>query len=143
MRYAPFYKRVLASLIDLGLIYLTHSILSLLIKSQISNIFLLTFGLTIFYQSIFYISNGQTLGEKYLGLRVIIESEKINKKAAYFYRAVLKTVVFVPFGLSYVSLIGAILLVINSLLIQIDKKIRQKKLLIWDLGFKMAVIERE
>jgi|SRR5690554_4215772 uncharacterized RDD family membrane protein YckC len=143
MRYAPFYKRFLASLVDLSVIYFSHGILSFLIESQMNDIFPLTFGLAIFYQSIFYVSNGQTLGEKYLGLRVIIESEKINKKTAYFYRAVLKTIVFVPFGLSYVSLIGAILLVINSLLIQIDEKIRQKKLLVWDVAFRMAVIEKE
>jgi hypothetical protein len=32
MKYAPFYKRVLASLIDLGVIYLAHSILELIDK---------------------------------------------------------------------------------------------------------------
>lgn len=142
VKYAPYYKRILSSVIDIALFYSSLVIIYLLYPESYDlrvNIVVL-FLICIFYHFFFYKSKNQTFGEKYLGIKVIFLEEVQNKNFYYFIKALIISIVYFPF-LAFKE--GSISFILGSVLLQLYPKIREKKMLLWDLLSKTVVIDEK
>jgi len=146
-KYAPYYKKMLSGIIDSSIIYLSAYLIMKYLPAEMRNEFYYKYiihGLFIsclIYQYISYKNMGRTLGEHYLKIKPVFEIDAQNKKRKLFYRAFVKSIVFVPLGMMYISIIVFLLIVLFLIPLLIEKTYRLKKILPWDLISGMVVIE--
>jgi hypothetical protein len=103
------------------------------------NIFAL-FILSIFINLLLYKNQGRSWGESILRLKLIFTTE-VDKDVKNFYlllKAFILSSVYLPF---YAMRAGAIGFILASVIMQLYPKVREKKILFWDLASKTAVID--
>lgn len=149
-KYAAFWRRLLSAIIDLIIIYSVFffikfiSIPSLTTEIALSfnkYIYAITFIDSIIILFIFYVKFGRTIGDYCLKIKPIFEGNVKNKNFELFKRAVFKSAIFVPSGGALASLICVIILIVFSILLFISPNYRKKKILAWDFGSRMVVVE--
>ena len=142
MKYASYNKRILSSLIDLAILYSALVVIYYFYPDHYN------FGLdiTVFflcsisYHFMFYKNQGHTVGEKTLKLKVVFTSKVKNKNLYYLIKAFVISTVYFPF---FSMRSGAAAFIVGTIILQFYPKIREKKILIWDLFSKTAVVEEE
>jgi uncharacterized RDD family membrane protein YckC len=140
MKYAAYYKRILSSLIDLAFLYAGLVGIYYFYPQDFEFRFTITvfFFFSILYHFMLYRNKSQTFGEKYLGLKLVFTREVKNKDFYYLVKAFILSTVYFPF---FSMREGSIAFILGTLIIQLYSKIRKKKILIWDLFSKTAVID--
>lgn len=141
MKYAAYYKRILSSLIDIAILYTGLLGVYYFYPQDYEFGFTITvlFLCSIFYHFMLYRNKGQTFGEKYLGLKLIFTREVKSKDFYYLVKAFVLSIVYFPF---FSMREGSIAFILGTLIIQFYPKIRKRKMLIWDLFSKTAVIDK-
>jgi hypothetical protein len=142
MKYAAYYKRVISSFIDVLILYFPCIILYYFYHMDIGFIFKASFAIGIFYHFMFYKECNQTFGEMCLKLKLIFTSEVKHKNYYYLSKAFFLSSVYFPFSFPAAKEFSVFCILV-SIVSQIYPTIRTKKLLIWDVGSKTAVIEDE
>lgn len=89
--YAPFYKRILSSLIDITILYACLAGIYFFYPDsfnlRVNSVAL--FLVSIFYHFMFYNKVNHTFGEKYLGLKLILTKKVNHKKIWILIRAIM------------------------------------------------------
>jgi TRAP-type C4-dicarboxylate transport system permease small subunit len=137
---APYYKRVLSLIIDAVFLYAIIAIIYYFYPQyydfwfDISYLFLAS----IFLHYILYKKQGQTFGEKCIGIKLKFTQKVESKNINYLIKAFVMSIVYIPF---FFYGMGTIIFIIGSLLIQLKPKIRSQKILLWDLLSQTVVID--
>jgi uncharacterized RDD family membrane protein YckC len=136
----------MSAFIDLTIVYGFFITLYYVVPSfynmqfNLGSIYKLTFLFSLIYETFYHIKHQQTLGEKFIGLKVILNNPGLNT-VKYFMRAFLRSTVFVPLVYSFTSLSGAIILIVFSLVIQFIPEIGRKRIFVWDIAIHASVID--
>ncbi len=143
---APLWKRLLSSLIDLTFIYLLYFMLRFVTRNLpvefdfYKYLILIVFIFSVLTQYSYYMMGGRTIGDLCLKIKPIFIVKNINKKFAYIQRSFLKSTIYMPLGLSYISLVIAIIMILGVVLFLIDPKTRFRRVMPWDSSTGMLVI---
>lgn len=141
-KHASYWKRIFSALIDAVLIYLAYLVGSFVMGfSQINLIIILFVSIFVFSNS--YITAGRTVGEHFLKIKPIFitDIDKKTKNLNYIKRAFMKCVIFLPMGLSKVTIVLALVLVIGTLISLSNRRFRKNKVMLWDFATTMIVVE--
>lgn len=139
--YAPYYKRILSSLIDIIIFYCGLAYIYFFYPESFnlrvnSGAILL---ICICYHFYIYKTSNRTFGEHYLGLKTIFTKKVNHKNFLIFIRAVVISSVYFPLVFKEVS----ISFILGTLLLQFLPEIRAKKILIWDFFSNTVVIDEK
>ena len=136
----------MSAFIDLIIVYGFFSILYYVVPSfyhirfNLGSVYKMTFIFSLIYETFYHVKHQQTLGEKFIGLKVVLNN-KGSFVVKYLMRAFLRSTVFIPFVYSFTSLSGAIILIVSSLVIQLIPEIGSKRMFTWDIAIHATVID--
>lgn len=142
--FAKLYKRILAFIIDVIIIYFTSICFTIPLSVNIENprIWGLIFGIffSVSYFTFFFLKvKGQTIGAKFFGIKVISSHGYFFKFRYALVRAGLVTILVFPF-FSF-NIILALSYLIFSLYTLKASPTKERKQTIWDLATKTCVVE--
>ena len=142
MKYAPYYKRILSMIIDAGFYYCVMLAEYYIYPQDYEFRFnvIVLYVISIIINFMLYRNQGRSWGESVLRLKLIFTTD-VDKDKKNFYlllKAFILSSVYLPF---YAMRGGAIGFILASVIMQFYPKIREKKLLFWDLASKTAVID--
>ena len=140
MEYASYTKRIFSMIIDIIIIYLF--ILPLYgYNYEMATIFKIIFVWSVIYQTHFHSRLKQTIGEKYVGLKVIFKGKSRYRMVSYLYRAYMRSVVLVPMAFPSVSKSGIVMTIISLVVIRLTPKFKNEKVMVWDIASNTVVVE--
>ena len=137
---APIYERVLAFFIDVGFVYGVVLSFSLGLGTMDNRrwIMILAFFFSWFYLTVFSVKgNGQTIGHRVFGVRVIMTDGSHIGVLKAMLRSILISAIVAPFGFVAIAGLSFIIFSLLSLNVQPTK---QRKQTFWDIGTKTCVI---
>ena len=140
MNYVSLPKRLISLVIDYLIVNTFVIPIHWVFGIEFGNVYKIVFLISVIYHMVFLKKYQQTIGQKIIKAKVIFTKNVKNILLHYFQRSFFLSVLLVPLSFPDITVHGSVLLVLVSILIQIIPKVRERKQLLWDYGFDMAVI---
>ena len=140
MKYASYGKRALSTIIDMIIIYLFILPLYYIVpyhynySYELPTIFKIIYVWSIAYQTYFHVRINQTIGERYLGLKVLFDGASKHKMVMYLFRAFMKSIVLVPMAFPSISNSGIVMTIVAFIYFQFNPNFKHKKVMVWDIA---------
>jgi hypothetical protein len=139
---APWWKRILSGLIDVGVIYGVYWFFGLIYGSSFIYLKIIPFIFGIYYFFVFYYKINGTIGDMVLKIKIIFLNKKSNKKILCFIRGLYLILLI---GLPLINIFGfwflCAITIIGTIVFNRKDVVKKNKLLIWDVLSQMVVVE--